>query len=71
MNVRRRSYAVYSIGIGIVWAVLLTVTLLNAADRHRNIPLVLAGFAIGWLSATIARFVYPPPKKWRTVEHTP
>jgi hypothetical protein len=26
------------------------------------ILLVFAGWAIGWLSATIARVVYPPPK---------
>jgi hypothetical protein len=24
--------------------------------------MVFGGFAIGWLSATIARSVYPPPK---------
>ena len=30
-----------------------------------NIFLVFPGFAIGWLSATIARYVYPPPKKYR------
>jgi len=26
---------------------------------------VFGGFVIGWLSATIARYVYPPPKKYR------
>jgi len=38
---------------------------LDPASRRRNIYLVFLGFVIGWLSATIARFVYPPPKKYR------
>jgi len=38
-------------------------------DLHglqHNILIVFAGFVIGWLSATIARYVYPPPKKYRS-----
>jgi len=30
-----------------------------------SIYVVFGGFVIGWLSATIARYVYPPPKKYR------
>jgi hypothetical protein len=26
--------------------------------------LVFFGFCIGWVSTTIARYVYPPPKRW-------
>jgi hypothetical protein len=26
--------------------------------------MVFGGFAIGWVSTTIARYVYPPPAKW-------
>jgi hypothetical protein len=49
-----------------VWAVILVViSLAGPADKRNNIFLVFAGFAIGWVSATIARYVYPPPKKYR------
>lgn len=66
MNPRMRSYTAYSVGVAIVWAVLLVlVSLLAPADKRNNIFLVFAGFVIGWLSATIARYVYPPPKKYR------
>jgi hypothetical protein len=40
-------------------------SLVDPAGRRNNIFLVFFGFAIGWLSATIARYVYPPPKKYR------
>ena len=66
MNARMRTYAAYSVGVGIVWAVLLVlVSLLAPVGKRSNILLVFAGFVIGWLSATIARYVYPPPKKYR------
>jgi acid phosphatase family membrane protein YuiD len=38
---------------------------LSAADSvtgHKFV-LVFSGWVIGWLSATIARAVYPPPKR--------
>jgi hypothetical protein len=61
-----RSYTAYSIGVAIVWAVLLIlVFFLDSAGQRNSILLVFFGFAIGWLSATIARYVYPPPKKYR------
>jgi hypothetical protein len=41
--------------------------LLDSTSKRHNILLVFAGFAIGWVSATIARYVYPPPKKPRGV----
>jgi hypothetical protein len=62
MNARTRSYTTYSVAVGIVWAVLL---LLAPADKRHIIFLVFGGFVIGWLSATVARHVYPPPKKYR------
>jgi hypothetical protein len=65
MNARYRTYTAYSIGVG-VWAVLLVLaSIFDPAGRRNDIFLVFAGFAIGWLSATIARFVYPPPKKYQ------
>ena len=66
MNARYRSYTGYSIGVGIVWAVLLLLaSVFDSAGKRDNVYLVFKGFAIGWPSATIARFVYPPPKKYR------
>ena len=66
MNARMRSYTVYSIAVGIVWAVILILaSSLASAHKWNNILLVFFGFVIGWLSATIARYVYPPPKKYR------
>jgi hypothetical protein len=61
-----RTYTAYSIGVGIVWAIVLVLaSLLDPAGKRNNIFLVFFGFAIGWVSATIARYVYPPPKKYR------
>jgi hypothetical protein len=63
---RTRTYVGYSIGVAVAWGVLLLLSAIFASDsKERNILLVFAGFAIGWLSATIARYVYPPPKKYR------
>ena len=60
-----RSYWVYSVGIGIVWAVILILAaLLDSTAKRNGILLVFGGFAIGWISTTIARYVYPPPSKW-------
>ena len=63
MRWRRNSYMGYSIGCAIVWAVLLAVvsTAAGAHTRHK-VVLVFGGWWIGWLSATIARAVYPPPR---------
>lgn len=66
MNARIRTYTASSAGVGIVWALLLVLaSLLDPAGRRNNIFLVFSGFVIGWLSAAIARYVYPPPKKYR------
>jgi hypothetical protein len=66
----RRSYTTYSLGVAVVWAIVLTLGAI--VDRHAKFSattfdvllIVFGGFAIGWVSATIARFVYPPPRKW-------
>jgi hypothetical protein len=66
VNARMRTYTAYSIGVGIAWAILLVLaSLLDPPGKRNNILLVFFGFAIGWVSATIARYVYPPPKKYR------
>ena len=66
MNARIRTDTAYSVGVGIVWALLLVLaSLLDPAGRRNILFLVFSGFVIGWLSATIARRGYPPPKKYR------
>jgi hypothetical protein len=60
-----RNYWVYSVGCFVVWGVLLSVVLVNGKSPIRHdVPLVFAGWTIAWVSTTIARFVYPPPKRW-------
>jgi len=63
MRRRFSTYTAYSIGCAIVWAVILAVisAKTDTATRHTFV-LVFGGWVIGWLSATIARAVYPPPK---------
>lgn len=57
------TYTAYSIACAAVWAVILAVVSTEAGDAtRRTLLLVFGGWAIGWLSATIARAVYPPPK---------
>ena len=60
----RRTYTSYSIACAIVWAVILIAvsSVADGATRH-TFMLVFGGWVIGWLSATIARAVYPPPKR--------
>jgi hypothetical protein len=58
------TYTEYSIGCAVVWAVILgLVAATGSKDKLQTISLVFLGWAIGWLSATIARAVYPPPKR--------
>jgi hypothetical protein len=60
----RRTYTSYSIACAVVWAVILIgVSAVAGADTRRTFLLVGFGWGIGWLSATIARAVYPPPKR--------
>jgi hypothetical protein len=60
-----RTYTAYSIGCAIVWAVLLIAgALAGKGSASHTVLYVFFGWVLGWLSATIARVVYPPPKKW-------
>ncbi len=64
MRQRFRTYTAYSIGTAIVWGVVLLVAwLIDSSSTLRAFWLVSLGFFLGWLSATIARVVYPPLKK--------
>jgi len=58
----RKTYAGYSIGCAAVWAVILVLVTIAFPDRLHTFLLVAGGWLIGWISATIARSVYPPPQ---------
>jgi membrane-associated phospholipid phosphatase len=64
MPLRYRNYWVYSIGVGVVLAIVLAIIAATKPDSLHTFLLVFAGWAIGWISGTIARYVYPPPRKW-------
>jgi hypothetical protein len=62
---KHRSYWIYSIACFFVWGILLAVVAARAkSGMLHNVLLVFAGWCICWVSATIARFVYPPPRRW-------
>jgi hypothetical protein len=62
MNVRPRSYMRYGVGCAAVWAVIFAVVAARDREKFRTILPVFGGWWMGWTSATIARYVYPPPK---------
>ena len=60
-----RNYWVYSVGLAIVWViVLLLVQATGDTQKAQTVLVLFLGFCIGWVSTTIARYVYPPPKHW-------
>ena len=57
------TYIGYSVACAVVWAVILATVFTHAGDPTRHtFAVFFGGWAIGWLSASIARVVYPPPK---------
>ena len=45
------------------WAVVLRLALpIRGANHAQPFFLIFLDFCIGWVSTTIARYVYPPPK---------
>jgi hypothetical protein len=67
-----KTYTAYSIGCAVVWAVILVVVLSEfSKNTAHTFVLVFLGWVIGWLSATIARAVYPPPKSRRPMASAP
>jgi membrane-associated phospholipid phosphatase len=71
MPLRFRSYWAYSIGVGVVLAIVLAIVAARKPDNVHTFLLVFAGWAIGWVSGTIARYVYPPPRKWTGATTSP
>ncbi len=55
----------YAVGCAIAWAILLTIlATTESSQRMTYVWCIFFGWIIGWVSATIARFVYAPPTKW-------
>ncbi|HEU5229814.1 MAG TPA: hypothetical protein VFU49_18495 [Ktedonobacteraceae bacterium] len=62
---RFRNFWTYSAGLAIAWAIaLILVRTIRGSEGAQFTLLVFSGFCIGWVSTTIARYVYPPPKRW-------
>ena len=67
MRARFNSYTAYSVGCAAVWAAILVAARRTANAETRNtLQLACAGWWGGWMSATIARVAYPPPRKLGT-----
>jgi len=63
---RFRNYWIYSAGLAVAWAIVLVLVYrLRGPSAGGSALLVFGGFAIGWVSTTIARYVYPPARRWR------
>ena len=58
----RKTYTSYSIACALVWALVLTLVAVLSPEHLHTFLSVGAGWLTGWISATIARSVYPPPK---------
>jgi hypothetical protein len=63
MSDRLRSYTAYGVGCAVAWGAILG-SLARSEDKEqlRKVLPVFAGWWLGWTSATIGRYWYPPPK---------
>jgi hypothetical protein len=62
------TYVGYSIACALVWAAIFAAVFTQADGGSRHtFAVFFGGWAIGWLSASIGRLVYPPPKSRRPV----
>jgi hypothetical protein len=58
MNNWRNSWALYSVGIFVVWLiVMLLVWKLGSVTELGKVAVFFAGYFFGWLSATIKHFL--------------
>jgi len=56
----------------LVWGILPALAAAKATNgTFHNVLLVFAGWTLCWDSATIARFVYLPPKRWLQRNESP
>lgn len=57
------TYAAYSLGCALVWTLILALFVRHTDKKtQRDLWVTFGAWASGWLSATIARLVYPPPR---------
>jgi hypothetical protein len=64
VRTRLNSYAAYSIGCAGIWSAILLLGRRRLDSQTWNtLRLVCGGWLMGWMSATIARISYPPPKR--------
>ena len=69
---RSFTYRAYSIGAFIIWVVILLVARLLFSPAHdQHLLIIFLGWVIGWISTTIARSVYPPPRDMRATPQPP
>ena len=62
---KHRNYWTYSIACFLVWGILLGLTAAKSkSGRFHDVLLVFAGWTLCWISATVARSIYPPPRRW-------
>jgi hypothetical protein len=62
----RDTYTGYAIGCAVVWALIwLSAPRLAKKETLDKLKIVFPAWLMGWTSATIARYLYPPPKKKR------
>jgi hypothetical protein len=61
---RRNTYEGYAFGCAAAWALILAIAR-RRTDREtqKTLERYCVGWWSGWISATIARMLYPPPKK--------
>ncbi len=68
--IRFRNFWTYSVGLAIAWVIaLILILLIRGSEQAQRALLVFYGYCIGWVSTTIARYVYPPPKRWGSNSH--
>ena len=65
MRRRLRTYTAYSIGCAVAWAVIFAIRAPLLKHTDRTVLMVFGGWVLGWAGATIARYMYPPPARWR------
>jgi len=62
----RATYTGYAIGCAVVWALIwMLAPRLAKKETVDKLRIVFPAWVMGWTSATIARSVYPPPKRRR------
>ena len=63
MRTQHNTYMSYSVGCAGVWGVILLIGRRRLdSQTWGTLRIVCGGWWMGWLSATIARIGYPPPK---------